>query len=204
MMSYPVAFLRAAHYTLEREGVFAHLKNDSGGATLYGVASNSWPSWYRRIADAERSARGAGRYVALEFYYAEIWARMGLGEIERQWVAAEVFDSATHFGRGWSARFAQHTINLCARSNGSVAPVKVDGAFGPVTRAALNACARRDYLNTLAWLQGWQGWRYAKLYELNPEKYGGFMWGWGKRMALPAEAWEPLGGLPGWMGALAA
>lgn len=203
-MSYSVAFLRAAQFTLEREGFFSDLVNDSGGATLYGVASNFWPQWYERIAAAEAREPGSGKYVALEFYHVEIWARMGLEGIERPWIAAEVFDSAVNFGRGWSARFAQHTINLCARSNGSVAAVKVDGAFGPMTRAALNACARRDYLNTLAWLNGWQGWRYLKLYELNPEKYGGFAWGWGKRMALPAEAWEAMGPLPAWLGALAA
>ncbi len=202
MGTYPLAFLRAAHFTLEREGVFSHLANDSGGATLYGVASNFWPAWYAKIAAAEKVRKGNGRYVALDFYHTEIWAPMRLDEIDHQWIAAEVFDSATNFGRSWAARFAQHTINLCARSNGSVAAVTVDGAFGPVTRRALNACAKRDYTNTLAWLNGWQAWRYQKLNELNPAKYGGFTWGWGKRLVMPAEAYDAIGPLPLWMGEL--
>jgi len=181
----PEDFLFAVTYTLGVEGVFSNHPKDSGGATLYGIASNKHPEHYAYImsarSDDERRAR------AKEVYYLEFWVPNKCNHIESKYIAAEVFDSAVNVGRYWAGRCAQLAANMMGRSLNPPIILRVDGDIGPVTYSALNRLSQKYELQTLLAMNLFQGMRYEQLYNRDPDRYADFIRGWMRRLTVPKE-----------------
>jgi len=83
------------------EGGFSDVSGDSGGKTMYGIASNYFPNDYRIVkgmVDAGNKA-GAQQYVK-QFYYREFWVKSGAHLIQEEALALTHFDMAVNSGVG--------------------------------------------------------------------------------------------------------
>lgn len=126
-------FLTVIDHILEHEGGYNDIKNDSGGATNYGVS-------LRFLQSINEDINGDGQVdwidikqltkkKAIELYYNNFWRAMydkmpnGIGE--------KVFDFAVNAGHMRSHRTLQASVN---RLGGNL---KVDGMIGSVTLSTL-------------------------------------------------------------------
>jgi len=182
---FPEAFLFAVEYTLNVEGVFSNHPNDSGGATLYGIASRIHPEHYAYISSGNNALDRIKR--AKEVYYLEFWVPNKCDLIESKYLAAEVFDSAVNMGRYWAGRCAQSAANMMGASLDPPIKLKVDGVIGPVTCDALNFLSLHYELHTLLAMNLFQGMRYVQLYNRDQAKYDDFIRGWMRRLTVPKE-----------------
>jgi len=174
------AFRASVSHTLKREGVFANDANDSGGPTLYGVASNIWPEWYDHIASEPDTAKRIE--IAIEFYHVNFWEKLHLDELHSTRIAVEIFDTAVNGGLWRAAKIAQQAANLCYKARGYGLFLKEDGVFGPITRKAINDISRKYAENLDGMLNYFQAEFYMSLFDANPAKYGDFIIGWFRRV----------------------
>lgn len=115
------------------------------------------------------------------FYMREYWR--GLGGLDRQDIANEVFDTSVNCGVDTAGEFLQQALNMLApvSSTASGAALVVDGDVGPATIAAANACPHPDRL--LKCLNGLQFGYYWKICTANPEQRANFG-GWLSRVSI--------------------
>ena len=184
-LALPEAFLFAVEHTLKAEGVFSNHPNDSGGATLYGIASLKHPEHYAYIISANTTEDRIKR--AKEVYYLAFWVPSKCNHIESRYLAAEVFDSAVNMGRYWAGRCAQSAANMMGSSLDPPISLEVDGVIGPVTYRALNYLSQHYELQTLLAMNLFQGMRYVQLYHRDRDKYEVFIRGWMRRLVIPKE-----------------
>lgn len=160
------------------EGGYSNNPADSGGATRYGVT--------------ERVARRHGytgpmsalpRATAEAILRAEFWDALRLSEIGRLSVsiAAELADSAVNLGPGTAAIWLQRALNVFNLRGKLYPDLKVDGAIGPVTIAALAAYLRARQMDgetvMLRTLNALQAAKYVDLAEKR-EKDEAHVFGW--------------------------
>lgn len=98
---------------------------------ISGINSGAFPSQYAAIADIPQSQRGP---AVQSFYQAEFWNQW-YAQLASDEVAKRVFDMAVNAGPGTAVELLQRAVNDVAP------PLAVDGAWGPNTVAAVNACA---------------------------------------------------------------
>jgi lysozyme family protein len=116
------------------EGLYSNIKEDAGGATMYGVteAVARASGWQGRMQDLphEKAER-----IALTQY----WVAPGfdLISIIDYPVAARLFNAGYLCGTGTVSRWLQRALNACNNKGKLYDDVKVDGVLGPKTRQAL-------------------------------------------------------------------
>ena len=104
--------------------------DNNGGGVIAGINSKSFPQDFAFIASLPQDQRE----VAIKaFYHKEFWGWEST--LTSDEVAKRVFDMAVNAGRGTSARLLQGAI---PEAGGRA--VAIDGAIGPNTIAAANAC----------------------------------------------------------------
>jgi lysozyme family protein len=126
-------FLNVIDHILEHEGGYNDIKNDSGGATNYGISLRFLQSINEDINNDGSvdwiDIKQLTKKKAIELYWNNFWRAMydkmpvGIGE--------KVFDFAVNAGHMRSHRTLQAAVN---RLGGNL---KVDGMIGSVTLAAL-------------------------------------------------------------------
>lgn len=173
-------FLLVASHTLEAEGYFSDDAHDPGGATIYGVSKNNWPTYYARII--AKDTKEEQRIEALKFYENEFWDKLFLPQLHSINVAAEVFDTAVNLGHFWGVRLLQQSVNFLIENNApSNAQLTLDGRMGPMTVSTTNDISGQYEMNLVALQNQFQGLRYWDLYRDNPTKHKRFIAGWMKR-----------------------
>ena len=187
------AFEAALKHTLAFEGGYVNDPKDSGGETFRGVSRRSFPGWFgwklidQAKADGLKSAdainqRFAGNAQMAELvsdlYFLSFWRAFNrLEGFER--LRVKLFDTAVNTGIGRSVKLLQESINLITPP----AELKVDGGFGPKTRAALEGLDERNILFRYVSLQEAF---YRGIVERKPSQQK-YLNGWLKRAAWMPE-----------------
>lgn len=190
--------LIAIYRTKGAEGAYSNHPNDSGGETLWGISRNNTPTWFfweswdvlKQSPDPwARANLDEVKKACLEWYEMNPdspWSKIRGSEIPSQWIADELFDTATNAYHLTAAEFLQRTLNILNRSDRDAGllweELEVRGGIGPRTLGALREALARGmgpeiwkYLNAL------QGAFYVRIAELNPSLEA-FTRGWAKRI----------------------
>lgn len=160
------------------EGGYSNNPADSGGETMYGITAA-----VARAAGYHGPLRDMPRSVAEAIYADRYWDSLRLDQIEAlsAGVAAELADTGVNMGVGVAATFLQRALNVLNQQQKLYPDLKVDGAVGLVTIAALTAYLKargRDGEKVLLRaLNALQGARYIELAERR-EKDEAFIFGW--------------------------
>lgn len=113
-------------FVLKWEGAaFTNDPDDHGGATKFGVIQREYDAFRRRRGLPLQSVRFISMDEAREIYRREYWDAVE-GDIIPAPLDVVTFDTAVLMGVGRAVRFLQQSLG-----------VGVDGAIGPMTRAAL-------------------------------------------------------------------
>lgn len=155
-------FLAAFAATLQHEGGDT---TDTGGRTRYGISQRAYPGEDIDALTVER---------ARELYHRDYWLPLGLDSLADDRVAAKVFDAAVNLGLRAGTRVAQRACDLTGQR------LTIDGAMGPMTRAALDAVWPGQMLAALCVEQARH---YERLITRDPIRFGRFERGWMRRAA---------------------
>jgi lysozyme family protein len=156
---------------MEFEGGFSDHAADTGGKTRYGIT--------------ERTARRNGyagpmeslpRELAREIYRREYWKVLNLSAIHNQDVAAFLFDMSVNHGPEGATRVAQRAANDLGKG------LRVDGAWGPRTKATIQSLATRYPQGLLGALKTERGIKFKNIMAANPSQKV-FARGWFARCA---------------------
>jgi lysozyme family protein len=181
------SFSPAFNHTVGIEGGYANDPDDHGGETFCGVARKhhpNWPGWKiidtythddRRKLTLESSEQLSE--AVKEFYQHEFWNPLNLDAVDRQILAAEVFDTAVNCGNGKAGEILQSSLNIVGGFSGR--NLSCDGIIGPKTIEVLNAC--KYPLALLKCLNGFQFEHYHKIVMNNPSQSKWFR-GWLRRV----------------------
>jgi lysozyme family protein len=158
-------FMQSFWETKTAEGVYSNNPKDSGGETLYGIARNFW---YKTAPDGP-------------------WVKIRGPEISSQWIADELFDTATNAYHITAAEFLQRILNVLNRSDlagGTLwEELEIKGGIGPKTLGALRTALDRGFgPDIYVYLNCLQGAFYIRIAELDPTKEA-FVRGWRKRIS---------------------
>lgn len=199
------ADFKLSHAKLEeKEGIgrqgYGDHPQDRGGETINGIARVHWPKapiW--QVVDELRAAPGFPgtldtdpriHALTLLFYRQNFWDAMGLDHCELQAVADELYEQAVNMGLLRAGENLQEALNFVNRKSvaGAVVlmwpDVKLDGAPGPVTMAAVSACYRAGRAAALYnWMNILQGEDLAVIMRRRPEQRV-FAAGWGRRVEI--------------------
>jgi len=96
---------------------------------ISGINSGSWPSEYASIAALPQGSRLP---AVRDFYQAHFWNNW-FAQLVSDDLAQRVFDFSVNGGAGAAVQTLQKAVNALGGS------VKVDGGWGPLTLAAVNA-----------------------------------------------------------------
>ncbi len=143
--------------TLQFEGGYANIPNDSGGETYRGVARNSHPSWKgwpiidaaKKQSDFPKSLEANPLLQSLiaEFYRTEFWDKILAGEIYSQAIANELFDAAVNHGIPPAVTLLQQSMNYLTAP--PLLFLNVDGVIGPASIGAVNRWLKESSLEYL-------------------------------------------------------
>lgn len=174
-----MSFNEAFNRVILIEGGYANDPLDSGGETKYGITARTarahgYTGLMRDLTEAE----------ARRIYKAGYWNLLSLDDVTEmaEGVAHEMFDTAVNMGIWRASTFLQRSLNALNDRASAYADMRVDGAVGPVTLAALKSylAMRRGVIGQtvlLRALNSLQGAYYIELAERR-EKDERFLFGW--------------------------
>lgn len=105
-----------------------------GGPTNRGITINTLAAW-RGAPQTAADVRALTLEETQAIYKKMYWAPIKGDSIQRQPIASAIFDMAVLCGPAQASRMAQAAVGA-----------KVDGLFGPMTLAAINAKSSVDFL----------------------------------------------------------
>ena len=176
------AFQSSLPFVLQWEGGFVNHPADPGGATNKGVTQKVYDGWRARQGQPARSVRLIEEAEVHAIYHADYWIPPRCDVLERHLDLVQ-FDTAVNMGVGRAVRLLQ-----------KAAGCDVDGAFGPGTQQAVEACTPADLLT--GYCDAREAY-YRLLVERNA-KLGVFLKGWLNRLnALRQEVGLAVREMPG-------
>ena len=126
-------------HALELEGIFSDDKDDSGGATKYGITEKKARehSYLGNMVDLSRD-------FAIMVYRDDYWDKLKLSNFLIHGLNSscyELFECAVNCGTGTAAKFLQHSLNALNQRRKTLSPwdsgwltdLKVDGVVGKKT-----------------------------------------------------------------------
>lgn len=163
---------------IAREGGFVDHPADRGGPTRWGLTEA-----VARRNGYDGPMRALPRSVAADLYRRLYWERPRFADVAARAPnpAAELFDTGINMGPKVATSFLQRALNALNRGATDYADLRVDGAIGPATLAALDAfLASRGTLGEAVLVKACdalQGARYLDLAEQRPANEA-FLYGW--------------------------
>lgn len=158
---------------LEGGGVLHTVAGDPGGTTKWGISQRAHP---------DVNIAGLTREGAIGIYRDKYWGPLGLGDIQSQAIATEIFEFAVNSGFRPAVKAAQraanYVISLFPRPTD---PLVVDGRIGPNTIRTLNILSSRRIAEAL--LVDRFNLNQLKHYRgLRPDLVDRFFLGWTRRV----------------------
>ena len=163
---------------IDREGGYVDHPADRGGPTHWGI-TQSVARQHGFIGDM----RDLPRSDATSMYRRLYWLRPAFDRIAERApaLAAEMFDTGVNMGPAVAATFLQRALNALNRGASDYPDIRIDGAIGPVTLAALDAFlttrGRSAETVLVRAVDALQGERYLRLAEQRPANEA-FLYGW--------------------------
>lgn len=160
------------------EGGYVNLPSDLGGPTIWGITE--------RVARAngyQGDMRRMPRETALRIYRVVYVMLPGFAEVHdvSAAIAEEMIDSGVNMGVSWPALWLQRALNAFNAQGALYPDLKVDGALGPRSIAALREYLRRRGPQAervmLRALNCLQGERYLSITEVRMANED-FTFGW--------------------------
>lgn len=138
-----------------RERGYADVEGDKGGMTYAGITFKTYPEWAGWPFVFDRLKEGPIKNGTVfpqlnkpvsDFYRANYWEPLSLGTIEDQSVADQLLAIAVHYSDGHkvAVRRVQKVLNQKYGHS-----LKLDGAMGPKTLAAINSVKGFELNNSL-------------------------------------------------------
>lgn len=158
-------FFRSLPLVLGAEGGLVNDPNDRGGLTNHGVTQVTYHRWRDHVGQPRRSVELITPDEVQAIYYQFYWLR---GQCDAlPWPASHLhFDACVNHG-------VHEAVRLLQRAAG----VKDDGAFGPLTRSAVDRAHTSDLCQALLW----QRVRFYVEISADPSQLG-FLRGWLNRV----------------------
>lgn len=129
----------AFQYVLGDEGGYTNDPHDRGGPTNWGITQSDLAQWRRRPVSAA-DVKAMPKLEAKAIYKARYWDTLSLDQIVDGKRSCAIFDIGVVRGIMNGAKTAQRTC--CALGH----VIAVDGHFGPMTVAAVNACDHVSFI----------------------------------------------------------
>ena len=145
--------------TLHHEGGYVHDPKDLGGETNFGIAKRFYP---------DVDIKNLTKEGAKEIYKKDYWDKNKVDDLTPE-LKHIFFDMCVNQGRGTAVKILQRAIN------GKGGDLKVDGGFGPGTKAAFD-----KYKPSLDRVRCYRLKHYYDLVNRKPEQER-FLYGWYKR-----------------------
>lgn len=166
---------------------------DRGGETFKGIARRIWPNWSGwALVDGFKNRPGFPNnalndpqlsQLVRDFYRAEFWDRIRLGEFRSQPIANELFDTAVNVGNASAVNWLQRSLNIMNRNQRSWPDMQVTGIVGPITLQRVNSLSATDNSALFNLLNVFQGQHYLSLCERDRTQEE-FIRGWLGRVEL--------------------
>lgn len=199
VVGYPPRFRMALEKLFKAEGGWSNDAADRGGATNYGIslrflaAEGAFDGDGDGRADFDldmdgdidwRDVKALTRADAAELYFRCFWQKLGCDQIPAP-LGEALFDQGVNGGNQAARKLLQRAINQCMfeatrRGAAPPAPLKVDGALGDASRAALQWVLRQPALGMPALIQQYREAvkeRYREIARRNPSQKR-FINGW--------------------------
>lgn len=163
---------------IDREGGYSNHLADRGGPTRWGI-TQAVARQHGYTGDMRVFPRGE----AVAIYRRLYWLRPAFDRVAQRAtaLAAEMFDTGVNMGPAVAATFLQRALNALNRGATDYPDMRVDGAIGSVTLAALDAfLATRGASGETVLVKAvdaLQGERYVRLAEQRPANEA-FLYGW--------------------------
>lgn len=163
---------------IDREGGYVNHPADRGGPTIWGITQA-----VARQHGFAGDMRAFPRHKAVTIYRRLYWLRPAFDRVAQRApaLAAEMFDTGVNMGPAVAATFLQRPFNALNRGATDYPDMRVDGAIGPITLAALDAfLATRGVSGETVLVKAvdaLQGERYVRLAEQRPANEA-FLYGW--------------------------
>tara|TARA_R100001509_G_C4884663_1_gene221584 strand:- start:5686 stop:6225 length:540 start_codon:yes stop_codon:yes gene_type:complete len=164
--------------TKKHEGGYVNDKDDSGGATNWGISLRFVKAEGIELdldgdGDIDKEDMKALKEVkAKEIYHKYFWERGNYDQIDNIDVAGKLFDMAVNMGARQAHKLAQRACHDCGNIY-----LQADGILGTKSRGAINGIDTEKYLTKLR--KRHAGF-YEQIAEKNP-KLKKFLKGWLKR-----------------------
>lgn len=125
-------FDKAFDHLMDNEGVLSNDPYDSGGKTIYGIASKKWPADFEKVMHAfEHQSDEAAKIIAKQFYKRVFWDERS-AFIPDSSIVFRLFDFGVNAGTLGSNKVFQKSVNDAR----DIPLLKVDGIFGAKTLKA--------------------------------------------------------------------
>ena len=111
-------YLKAFEKLIGVEGGFAKIAGDVGGRTIYGIAENFWPEYWKNGPPTLD--------VAKLFYRKEFWNKLRLDEVNSEAIANEIFDSCVNIGFTTPVKWLQISLNILILAKSGIRPKELD------------------------------------------------------------------------------
>lgn len=173
-------FDKCLAFVFMNEGGDSNHKFDRGGRTRYGITEGTLNRAYRQKIVKHCDVGKLSRAEAADIYKAFYWIPSCCDYLPYPFCCIH-FDAAVNSGVGGAAKLLQRTLNRFCKAG-----LKVDGAVGPMTRAAMKAVFNAsDYPQVSAEVCGIycdaRGELYEKIIKRNPSQEV-FRRGWFARL----------------------
>jgi lysozyme family protein len=169
-MTYSKRFEQAFTHIIAIEGGYVNDPDDPGGETIYGIARNYWPQYWRKGTPTVDMAK--------VFYATQFWGPLRCEEYASDPVALEIFDTSVNLGITTGVEVAQNACIVLGQD------IAADGRLGPVTVGAINAETKKSERELLLVLNGIQlGYYISQARKSKRAKK--YLNGWRKRCLLP-------------------
>jgi lysozyme family protein len=163
---------------IAREGGYSNHPADRGGPTRWGI-TQAVAGQHGFTGDMRVFPREEAKAIYRRIY----WLRPRIADVAERApaLAAELFDTGINMGPAVAARFLQRALNALNRNAKDYPDMRVDGAIGGITLAALTAFldhrgpAGETVL--IKAVEALQGERYLTLAERRPANEA-FLYGW--------------------------
>lgn len=163
-------FIPALEFVLGLEGGYSNHKEDSGGATNYGITEK-----LARSYGYKGHMKDLTLEIAANIYKKEFWDKLKLEQLDNQYLAIRIFDISVNCGRSKGTKIVQNAYNNMWSTKSKLS---VDGMIGRRTISRLNAVSKGNNLSRLCVnISGWLVHHYVSLC-MKKSKNTKFIYGW--------------------------